>query len=231
LVELLVVIAIIAILAALLLPVLSGAKGAARRTVCLNNLKQLDVGAHLYADDHNNTLPIADPAKTNWFIPLGIETLTLVRSYVGLNGAPSPQDPLFDCPADAFYYDYDEYISQSLHSQAKYQYSSYGFNAGNLPVGNPPAPRWPGVAGRKLGAISDPTKTVLVIKFAGFLPFSWHQPGGAAHYDNARDVVSFADGHVKYIKMFWNATNTGTGLEEAWHYDPPESYEYKWSGN
>jgi len=57
LIELLVVIAIIAILAALLLPVLSRAKDKARTTGCLNNLKQLQVGWHLYAADFNDSMP------------------------------------------------------------------------------------------------------------------------------------------------------------------------------
>ena len=56
LIELLVVIAIIAILAALLLPVLSRAKIAAQNIACLNNLKQLQFCFHLYVADNDDYL-------------------------------------------------------------------------------------------------------------------------------------------------------------------------------
>jgi len=57
LIELLVVIAIIAILAALLLPVLSKAKGKAQGALCLNDGKQLMTAMTLYVGDNNDFFP------------------------------------------------------------------------------------------------------------------------------------------------------------------------------
>src|SRR5579883_1379027 len=59
LIELLVVIAIIAILAAILFPVFAQAKEAAKKTTCLDNVKQIGLAASLYENDYDDVIPLA----------------------------------------------------------------------------------------------------------------------------------------------------------------------------
>ncbi len=63
LIELLVAIAIIAILAAMLLPVLSRAKVAARQVLCINNLHELALGSEAYKSDYDDYYP----PPVRWF--------------------------------------------------------------------------------------------------------------------------------------------------------------------
>jgi len=229
----LVIIAIIAILLALLLPVLSAGKERAKRTVCSNNLGQINLGVHLYSDDSNDRSPAAGKDTVH---PL-TNYRTIIQGFIGQNGQPSPDDKLFACPSDTFHYHVENgqatFVSKSMHAESSTYYSSYAFNGVNewtnlvARLTNRPLP---GIAGRALSSIRHPTKTVLVAEDPAFLPFSWHKPKqpitdpANRAFNNAMDMISFVDGHVAYIKMFWN----GHWLSTT--YDPPGEYDYQWSG-
>jgi prepilin-type N-terminal cleavage/methylation domain-containing protein/prepilin-type processing-associated H-X9-DG protein len=80
LVELLVTIAVIAILAALLLPALAGAKLQGQQTQCVSNLKQIGLAQRLYYDDYGYFSTVwqgtFDPGDASWhwllLVPYGL---------------------------------------------------------------------------------------------------------------------------------------------------------------
>ena len=71
------VIAIIAILAGLLLPALARAKAKALGIACVNNMKQLTLAAHLYANDNHDQIPPNTGGNVDGWVPGGTAALNV----------------------------------------------------------------------------------------------------------------------------------------------------------
>lgn len=241
LVELLVVIGIIAVLAALLLPVLNGAKAKTQRTVCVNNLRQINLGVRMYSDDSNDVSP--DSSATN--VDAFVAYKALMKNYIGLNGASSSRDKVFACPADKLNYSQlftndggpNYLVQRSFHDDPQHEYSSYAINAGDnstITASNDVVSitfMLSGLTRVKLSSVRHPGRTVLVAECPALMPYSWHDPsshppGGAnsMFFFDSKNIASFVDGHVSYIKVYFNPTNGPALL-----YNPPASYDYQWS--
>ena len=230
--ELLLVIAVLLLLSSLLFPALSRAKTESKRATCASNLHQIDLAIRMYADENKDTLPLlGQPSEIGDTVWEGFRPL--VQNYLGLRSTAKATDRVFVCPSDTF-------CTEFLHSGPPdrdslqrggpcYQntltnFTSYLLNGFNTKT-NPPAP---GIAGARLGTLNNAAKTVLVGEGSAFIGFSWHKPRNELMFPDSLNQLGYADGHVDFVKIFWNGSASEAG--SAYHYDPPKTYGYTWSG-
>ena len=93
--------AVIAILAALILPSIAGAKERARRVQCMNNLRQFNLGLIMYGHDNNDRMPDMSGGHWAWDLPISVsdalDTRTITRAIMYDPGFPEMnQDGLWN---------------------------------------------------------------------------------------------------------------------------------------
>lgn len=134
LIELLVTVAIIAILAAILLPALSGGKERARRVTCKNHLRQFIFASHMYGMDHDDKLP---SGLSDNFNPED-EHIPVVASLVRTQLFDYSGDPrIIECPS----------LGKPFGQPEGWYYENYGFVIGYNYLGGHEGTPWPDYSG------------------------------------------------------------------------------------
>jgi len=220
LIELLVVIAIIAVLAALLLPVLSRGKQKALTGTCLSNLKQLQLAWNLYAEDFD------DRIVNNW----PGNSQSWINDSAGNEASPGgatntlaiQQGLLFDTVGNAFVYQCPAAKTGKSPDRPRLarNYSIEGRMGGN--VQSVLGPEYPDY--RKQNEILDPPVSAAIV-FAdesvysiddGYFAIetntaSWRNSPTARHLGSG--TFSFADGHAESWR--WRALNQDQKADQS----------------
>ena len=208
LIELLVVVAVIGILSALSLPAIQRARRSANGTVCMNNLRQLGLGAQLYWSDNDNTPFQYKLGPTNngdiyWFgwIERGAEGQRAFDVTLGIL-YPYVRDSVRTCPQL-------NYAMAEFKLKARGAAYGYGYNLNLSPTPNKPA--------LKITTIARPAELALFADAAQVntfqAPASPEHPmleefyyinstEPTAHFRHSNSALTvFCDGHVSAQKM------------------------------
>ena len=191
-IELMVVIAIILILASMLLPALGRAKDQAHKITCVNDLKQLNYAARMFADDNEDQLPPRRSTPNHW-----VERLKEIYVNERIVQCPKGRANEFT-PHSYLMNGFNDYFESTLQPA---EYDLYL--------------QWIWPYGMRMSAIPEPSETIL---FGEKKPTSGHvhmdfSQGtgndleeidhgrhGAGRGNSGGSNYAFIDGSVRYIK-------------------------------
>ncbi|MDD7983963.1 prepilin-type N-terminal cleavage/methylation domain-containing protein [Lentisphaera marina] len=216
LIEVLVVVAIIGILASLLLPSLSKARGNAQRSVCVNNLKNISTAILMYPDDNNDYYPHGDSRTSNnttWDDLLGEgrydgRNITTAVAEANRIEDPANGSQIYYCPSSGIDY-----------------FDSNGRPIRTYSVNNT-------LMGRKVSVrqseVANHSNTIMVYEHAGAWAQGW-KAGARYDYSGVGDfhsyhqktsflVLATADGSVRNLHEASTST-AAAGSEDMWDLD------------
>ncbi len=223
LIELLVVIAIIAVLSAILFPVLGSAKETAKQASCSSNLKQISMAFQLYLQNNNDRFISGDPwGKTAWNFVLNKYTGTRKPS----NWNESGKGNFFVCPSQPTkhyitgnkkaFVDYYRFatqwgltptIEEGSGKSAYAFWGSYSINENILM-------RWP-----YLSSWRYPSRSYFLLEGSDMET----SPGSADHWVTKGRLphsggmnIAYLDGHVKLMKCTYDTHGSSNPKEWTW---------------
>jgi prepilin-type N-terminal cleavage/methylation domain-containing protein/prepilin-type processing-associated H-X9-DG protein len=234
LIELLVVVAIIAVLAAMLLPVLQRTRDTAKSTVCVNNLRNLHLAASLYADDYGDAFPIciAEPSTFDHYF----YWIAYVRHYLGPVHGTIEQRALSDFNLNPYPISFEFrnagetaaqgfYRSKSIYNNPFFCPATFGpwntflgacANAGSWSdygmttyVGGSPYLAYPwNIPPPRRASIKYPHLVALFGDCFGQLSISYSSWPSARHQNLTRANMVMVDGHVESLRWQYIFSNT-----------------------